>query len=308
MENSLFTSNRPTFEKLLSAATSIGVVVDQSHTLDMMAAGLSLFLSLQSAGKNVQIISKKEPTVEISNLVGINKVKSQFEGKAKTLTIALPYKEGEIEKVSYNIEGEKLNINLFAMPDASISFAESDVQYIRKGSAPDLIIAVGVPRLEFLQNIVQINEDTKIVTIGTKQFNNPYGDIMYVNSNFSSFSEIVCEMLKSVSLPMDVDVAQNLLDGISFATKNFSIPQTSVFAFDAAAVLMSQGARRKVERQPREVAFSPEPKEPKNVQPVPVQPKEEEKEEEVTITEKKEQKKIPHDWFVPKVYKGSKDQ
>ena len=58
----------------LDQANDLGIVIGSHQSLDTVASALALYLSLSQSGKKVQIISKKEPTVEVSNLVGINKV------------------------------------------------------------------------------------------------------------------------------------------------------------------------------------------------------------------------------------------
>jgi hypothetical protein len=336
MDNSLFSKNRARLEGLLAEATSIGVVVGPEHQdLDKMAASLSLYLSLVRSHKkaNVQIVSKKDPIVGISNLVGIDKVKKTFDGKATALTIAIPYKEGEIEKVSYKIEGNKLNINLFAMQDSGISFKEDEIQYIKKGAMPDLLFAVGVEsEAELKESIGEV--EVPVIAINKRNINASYAQLTYTDGSFSSNSEIVAEIIQDLGLTMDVDIAQNILDGIMYATRNFSAPQTSPFAFASTAFALEQGAKRKeVKRESEQV--SQRDRETKNsIQELPVLPVQK-KEEPTQVPEQPEQKevipekleeeeqprkeeaqtapredssrKVPRDWFVPKVYKGAKD-
>lgn len=327
MDNSLFSKNRARLEGLLAEATSIGVVVGPEHQdLDKMAASLSLYLSLARSHKkaNVQIVSKKDPIVGISNLVGIDKVKKTFDGKAKALTIAIPYKEGEIEKVSYKIEGNKLNINLFAMNDSGISFKEEEIQYLKKGAMPDLLFAVGVEsEAELKESIGEV--EVPVIAINRRNINASYAQLTYTDGSFSSNSEIVAEIIRDLGLTVDVDIAQNILDGIMYATRNFSAPQTSPFAFASTAFALEQGAKRKevkreVEQPQRDrensgrvlQELSHAPAEKQVVEPVkesePVEP------EQTIVTgkeeqsqEKEESQKVPQDWFVPKVYKGAKD-
>ncbi|OIP57943.1 MAG: hypothetical protein COX79_05760 [Candidatus Levybacteria bacterium CG_4_10_14_0_2_um_filter_36_16] len=241
--------------ELLSSQT-VGIVVGENATIDKMAAGLSLYLSLSAGGKNVQIISKSNPTVEVSNLVGIDRVGKNFEGNTKILTISVPYREGEIEKVSYNIEKDKLNVNLFA-EENGISFSERDVEFIGKGSTPSLVIALGIPSAEKLQEVS--GPEVKIVNIDTSLSNTQFGDIVLVDSSFSSFSEIVSEIIKSLGLPMDQDIAQNLLDGITYATNNFTSPSTSAYAFGAAGILLMNGAKRTINAPKINAASFPQP-------------------------------------------------
>lgn len=75
------------------------------------------------------------------------------------------------------------------------------------------------------------------------------GDVVVIDPVFSSISEIITQLLIDLGFLGDPDSFQNLLDGISYATRNFTSPQTSAFAFEAAGFLLQNGARRKSESQ-----------------------------------------------------------
>lgn len=252
--NSIIKTQAGLIRELLDSTQDIGIILGESQGVDSVAAGLSLYLVLTQDGKNVQIVSKKEPMVEVSNLVGVNKIAKSFEGNTKILTISVPYREGEIEKVSYNIEGTKLNVNLFA-EENGISFSERDVEYIKKGSSPSLIITVGVSTEAELDDLVDPS-GVKTIHIDRNPVNPLLGDVALIDPAFSSLSEIVATLIRELSLPFDVDAFQNLMDGITYATRNFTLPATSAFAFEAAGFLLQNGARRKEKSADRETERS----------------------------------------------------
>src|SRR3989344_9251810 len=230
MNDSIFARNRENLLALLGEAQDVGILLGKDHSVDKIAAGLALYLSLASDQRKVQIISKKDPLVEFSHLVGVNRIRKLLEGGVKILTVAVPYRDGEIEKVSYNIEGEKLNINLFAAGH-SISFDEREVQFLRKGSLPSLLLAAGIPSYEELVDMVNvIDKSVKLINIDNDSQNALYGDVALVDSAFSSVSEIVAKVIQDSNFPIDADIAQNLLDGITSATETFSAFTTSSFA------------------------------------------------------------------------------
>ncbi len=229
-------------EALLSENPSVGVVISSHQNFDVVAAGLSLQLIFQDSGKSSQVVSGKEPIVEYSSLVGVDQIRKDFSGVTKTLTVSFPYKDGEIEKVSYNIEGDRLNVNLFG-EESGISIQEKDIKYIRQGSAPNLLFTIGVRDLTEIQDYAQTG--AKIVNIDNDPVNTLFGDIVLVDSSFSSISEIITKIAQILNLQVEFDVAQNLLDGISFATQNYSSPKTSPIAFEAASTLLQRGAVRR---------------------------------------------------------------
>src|SRR5438874_459420 len=98
------------FKDSISKGQNIGIVVPADHSLDQMAAALSLHLLLKSVNKSTTIASPSDPLVEVSSLVGVNKVQKKLSGESGDLVVSFPYLEGEIEKVSYTIENDHLNI------------------------------------------------------------------------------------------------------------------------------------------------------------------------------------------------------
>ena len=334
MNASIILQEKEALTQAISQAQGIGIVISERQTIDSAAAGLALYLSLKETGKNVQIISKKGPLVELSNLFGVDKIESSFSGSTNLLTISVPYREGEIEKVSYNIEKDKLNVNLFA-EESGITFNEKDIEYIRKGSAPSLIITVGVLSLDEASGLFDSSQ-ANIINIDNSSENTLFGTIVLSDSSFSSLSEIAAQFIKELSLPNNPDISQNLLDGISYATRNFSLPTTSAFAFDAAGDLLMLGARRKGRDERTNnttVARTQEPRnfpteeqilnQLRNVQknsapqikneriqnfesssfnnnpPAEISGVIEDVEKEISTD-------VPDDWFLPKVFKGSK--
>lgn len=339
MDNKRIAQLIPQVKNLLQGADSIGIVVTEFQSLDKVGAGLALFLALQEAGKNVQIVSKKDPLVEISNLVGIDKLSKGFNGLTKKLVVSLPYYEGEVEKVSYNIEGNRLNINLFATKDKGISFTENEVNFIRSGSNPSVIVTIGIRKKEEMADLVDPESDVKIVRLDTVIPQQEFGEVTLADNEFSSISEIVTLLIREMGLPIDADIAQNLMDGVVFATNNFSAQNTSSAAFASAAYLLAHNAQRKSlgQSRPTESKKTARQESSRNTQPkvdidsqvseeklAPSEKEDQESDEsnnsfvesdsfsdtpvEANNNKQEKQEDVPSDWFVPKVFKSSKTQ
>ncbi len=233
---------------MLQNHNDVGIIVGNHQTIDTMASSLALYLSLSQSGKQVQIVSLKDPIVELSNLVGIDKVKKTFAGNTTKLVVSLPYKKGEVEKVLFTEAPSTINFHLTAAEGKSITpFDIKDVHLNWEGGAPGFIIAVGVGTIDEFSQIIDIN-NTKIVNIDNYPQNTRFGDVVLVDESFSSLSEVVGKIIKDLSLPLNIDSAQNLLDGVLFATRNFTKPNTSPFAFETASSAMYQGAQRRENR------------------------------------------------------------
>lgn len=236
--------------EILNQANDLGIVIGSHQNLDTYAASLALFASLKASGKKVQIVSKKSPTVEVSNLVGIDKVRDRFSaGNTSKLVISLPYIKGEVEKVLFTEfpnpqNPTNINFHLTAAEGKSITpFDLSDVKLIWEGGSPSVIITVGVSSVDELNGLVE--GSSKVINIDNFQGNSRFGDVVLVDDFFSSLSEVSAKVIKDLGLPTDLDSAQNILDGILFATKNFTKQNTSPLAFEAASEAMYSGAKRR---------------------------------------------------------------
>ena len=223
---------------------TIGILLGERMNLDTAGAALGLYLSLSEAGKNPQIISQKEPVVEIANLVGIDKIKKSFSGNSNKVVVSLPYNKGEIGKVSYKEENDRINFYLTSTNGMSITpYETNDIKLIWDGSKPSVIITIGVNGARQLADyLVESENSVKIINIDNS--NESFGDVSIASNNFSSVSEVAAKIIKELSLPINIDIAQNLLDGILFGTRNFTKPTTSPYAFEMSGVLMQLGAVR----------------------------------------------------------------
>jgi hypothetical protein len=231
---------------ILVKSNNIGIAVGASPSVDAMAGALSLFLLLKAANKQVSIASPTPPIVELSSLVGINRVQNSLGGDAGDLVVSFPYVEGEIEKVSYTLEEGFLNIIVKAS-EQGLSFDEKDVRYVRGSGAIDLLLVVGTPRLSELEDLVDSQKlrDVRIINIDNKEANQGFGDVVLVSSKFSSVSEQVADLALALGFRLEQDVAQNLLTGITTETKNFQTPNVTPLTFEMMALLMKSGAARR---------------------------------------------------------------
>jgi nanoRNase/pAp phosphatase (c-di-AMP/oligoRNAs hydrolase) len=241
MDNQLLQNLKSSIEK----SDQIAIAVGQNPSVDQMAGALSVYLTLQTAGKKVAIVSASEPIVEISNLVGIDRVKTTYSSDTGDLVVSFPYNEGEIEKVSYTMDDNFLNIVVKA-GENGLTFNEADVRYTRGATAPNILFVIGTQSMNDLNSIfsAELLDGVTTVNIDNHADNQGFGDIVLVSPRFSSLSEQVADLLLTLGYEFDVDVAQNLMSGITQATNNFQNPNTTYLAFEIAAILMKKGAVR----------------------------------------------------------------
>ena len=287
---------------LLDKNEKISIAVGKNPGIDEMAASLALYLSLSASGKSVSIACPTEPIVELSSLVGIDKVQTALNGDSADLVVSFPDR-GDIEKISYTREGGLINIIVKAGKEG-LSFDERDIVFKRNGSGPNVVFIIGTPRLSDLGKVFDPEnlKDTTLINIDNKSDNQGFGDIVLVSKDLSSVSENVASLISSLGLKVDIDTASNLLSGITSATDNFQNPRTSPLAFETAAILMKKGAKRTAQStkkafdaiEDRDPFFTTNL--PKKPRPSQTWPKQE---------EKKRDENPPDDWLAPKIYKGS---
>lgn len=310
---------------ILSKDAAFAVVVGNNYTIDEMGSALSLYLALSGAGKSVSVVSVKQPLVEVSNLVGIDKVKSSFDSQSGDLVVSFPYRNDEIGKVSYTLESGFLNI-IVKPKEQNLSFGEKDVIFKRTGDVPGVILTVGVKRLSDLGAIFEVEslKNTTIINIDKASNNEGYGEVVILGQNASSVSEQVANLLLTLGMQIDQDIAQNLMSGIISATGNFQSPKTSSLAFEMAGILLRNGARRESQRAPQSLnnvqpqRFNQPASQPRQrintINQIGVQnmnsviqprefPKEQKKDQVPPVSADKAD--APPDWLTPKIFKGS---
>lgn len=237
-----------TFDKIKEAVakySNIAIAVPKDPAVDEMGAALALYLSLEDLGKSLSIATPNIPLVEVSSLVAIDEVKTSLGEESGDLVVSFPYREGEIEKVSYTRDDSFLNIVVKA-GEKGLNFDQKDVKFTRGTNAPELLFIVGAARVSDLGKLFDpaVLKDTIVVNIDNKLDNQGFGDIVMSSTKFSSVSEIIANVIFSTGLKMDLDIAQNLMLGIATATNNFQDSRTSSLAFEMAGVLMRNGALR----------------------------------------------------------------
>jgi len=279
---------------LLSKNDKISIAIGKNPGIDEMAASLALYLSLTQSGKAVSIACPTQPLVELSSLVGIDKVQTTLSNDAADLTVSFPDR-GDIEKISYTREDGFINIIVKAGKQG-LSFDERDIEYKRNGVGPSVIFIVGTPRLSDLGSVFNAEnlKDTTVINIDNKSDNQGFGDIVLVSKDLSSVSESVASLISSLGLKVDIDTASNLLSGIIEATDNFQNPRTSPLAFETAAMLMKKGAKRAGQNTAFDAIENRDSFFTTNL------PKKSEDKR-----EKKRDDNPPDDWLAPKIYKGS---
>jgi nanoRNase/pAp phosphatase (c-di-AMP/oligoRNAs hydrolase) len=273
-------------KELLDKANDILVVTHEHPTFDSIGSTLALYLGLIGLGKKVSIVCPDAMTVELSSFIGVNKFVRQLTDK--NFIISLDYEDGSIEKVSYNIEGNKFNL-VIEPRTGQAGFSQDKVHYSTGGSAADLIIAVDTIHLGGLKKVYEENKELftgkTVVNIDRHPNNALYGQMNVIDPQASSTAEVVSQFLSGVGVRLTPDIATNVLNALYGATNAFQSAHVNAQVFELAAACVKAGGKRFWK--------------PSAVEEVPTEP--------VVETPKPAAKptEAPPDWLKPKIYKSS---
>ena len=239
-------ANLTKIKEQIEKAKHISIVTCKNPTVDSLGSSLSLYLGLLGIGKTVTVACPDPITVEFSNFVGANKLETKMGGK-RNFVVSLDYQEGSIEKVSYNIEGNKFN--LVIEPRMGFEdFSADKVHYTHAGGQADCIITVDTPNLENLGSLYEENKamfgEIPIINIDSHKDNSLYGAINFIDTNVSSLTELIAVVMSFLGVKLSEDIATNLLNAIEETTDHFQSDKVNARTFEVASVCMKAGGKR----------------------------------------------------------------
>ncbi|OGY16326.1 MAG: hypothetical protein A2785_00025 [Candidatus Chisholmbacteria bacterium RIFCSPHIGHO2_01_FULL_49_18] len=236
--------------KVLDTTKSVFVLLPQNPSLDATASALALFLSLKEAGKTVFVGCPTQMRVEYKNLVGVDRISDKIGNR--NLIISFDYQEDAIEKVSYNVEEGKFNL-VIEPKSGNLPLDSKGVNFAYEGMEAKLIFVIGAKKLEDLTKLYEKDRqaftETTIVNIDSRPGNTNFGQINITEPGAASISEVMFQLMKKLNLPINVDIAGNLLKGIETQTQYLQAPFAGPDTFEAVAQLLRAGAKRAPSQQ-----------------------------------------------------------
>jgi len=239
-------TNLAKIKEQIEKAKSILILTHKNPTVDSLGSSLSLYLGLLGLGKTVTVACPNPMTVEFSNFVGANKLVTKIAGK-RNFVISLDYQEGSIEKVSYNIEGNKFNL-VIEPRNGFEDFSADKVTYTHAGGQADLIITVDTLKLEDLGALYEENKDLfgakPIINIDYHKENALYGAVNLIDTNVSSMTELIAVVMSFSGVKLSQDIATNLFNAIEVTTDHFQSDSVNARTHEVASVCMKAGGKR----------------------------------------------------------------
>src|SRR3990167_10040629 len=147
---------------LVEKSKRVLLISRANPTLDGIYALLALKCYLKSLNKQIILVAGELP--EAKELFEKEEIVGSL--PARNLVISFDYVEGSIEKVSYNVEGNKFNL---VITPKTNSITPDQINYSYSGDSFDLIISVDIPQLSLIaksvNNIEHEFHDVPIINI-----------------------------------------------------------------------------------------------------------------------------------------------
>jgi len=279
------------FHSVIESANSILILLPTKPYFDQVAAGLSLFLSLNKQ-KEVNISCPSEMIVEFNSLIAVDKISTELGSKNLTIKFS-NFDANNIERVSYDIENGEFKLTVIPKP-GFISPKKENIEIYNSGILADTVILVGGGNISHFPIVTNKDfSNSKLIHIGTRDIE--YSGLISFVKPASSISEIVTAFIEDGNFYLDADIATNLIAGIQKASKDFKSSQVTADTFQKIANLMKSGGRR-INLGIEEIkANYPPGSIPEKIYKKDVLPE----------GKQIQEKKAPQDWLAPKIYKGN---
>lgn len=259
-------------KNLLPNAKNILITVPAGANIDKLAASLALFLILEQAGKQVSVACDDTTIVAQSHLFGIDHIQKsipQTEGGNLTLTLegvaSADNNVPALEKLDWYAQGGNLNLVFHVLPGQTFQPAKISPRY--QGGGFDTVFVIGAATLNSLGNVYNQNQQvfsgTHLVNISQDPGNAGFGQTNILDTQSSSLSEIMVNLISDLGFNLDKDVASNLLAGIFDATTNLTDQRTAAETYMVVANCLRAGGKKP------EVAMGSAQMQQINAQPAP---------------------------------------
>jgi nanoRNase/pAp phosphatase (c-di-AMP/oligoRNAs hydrolase) len=217
-------------KNLLSTAKTALIAVSQL-SIDSIGSALALAILLKKFNITVKVFCPQKTDVNYTKLSGLELLTDLY--NPNDLIVTLDYPLDQIEKVTYNQDGGKLNL-VVQTKDGSPKVAENQILISNQASIADINFILGDETLLGVHsNIVNKGNWINISPINVEK---SWAKANIIDQD-APFSEILTFLLPMIGLELNPDSAKNLLIALRVATQSFSI-NVSPETFEAGAVCL----------------------------------------------------------------------
>ncbi len=217
-------------KSLLDTAKSALIVVP-TMSVDSIGSALGLALALKKAGKTAQVLSLQKPDQNYSKLSGLELITDSYNPADLVITVSYPL--DQIDQVSYNDDGGKLNLVVKTKTGAT-KIDQNQISINNSSGSADICFMLG--------DEMPLGDKASMVNSGNWIYISPtntpksWAKASLIDPD-APFSEIFTFLLPMLGLTLDQDSGKDILIGLRVATQSFSV-NVSPESFEAGALCL----------------------------------------------------------------------
>ena len=217
-------------KNLLSTAKTALIAVPQLN-VDSIGSALALALLLKKSNITTKVFCPQKTDANYTKLSGLELLTDIY--NPNDLIVTLDYPLDQIEKVTYNQDGGKLNL-VVQTKDGSPKVAETQILISNQAVPADINFCFGDEAL--LGANSNMVDKGAWINISPSVVEKPWAKVNIIDQD-APFSEILTFLLPMLGLELNPDAAKNLLISLRVATQSFSI-NVSPETFEAGALCL----------------------------------------------------------------------
>jgi hypothetical protein len=211
-----FAQSLNSIQQLVSQHQKVAILLGDT-SFDAVAAGVSLGLSLEKSGKKVRFFAASELAGELREIIGTDKIMIGL--NQQDMVISLQYPLDDIDRVSSNQEGGRLNL-VVKVKEGAEPVKKSQVEIYPQEAVPDMGFVVG-DETRFPNIDKWLSKNSNWIWLTNRRGEKKPWAMDMVYDQGASFSELAARIIQGLGLPMDKDIGRNLYFGIKRATNSF---------------------------------------------------------------------------------------
>jgi len=208
------------------------LIVAPQLSVDSIGAALGLALALKRKNIDAKVFSPQKTDANYSKLDGLELL-TETANTSNDLIVTLDYPLDQIDQVSYNDDGGKLNLVVKTKPNAAK--VESDhISINNQSNSADVCFMFGEESSLGAAN--SITQKGNWIFISPVNINKAWAKATLVDPD-APYSEIFTFLLPMLGLDIAPDTGKDLLIGLRVATQSFSV-NVSPESFEAGAICL----------------------------------------------------------------------
>lgn len=224
----------------------IALILPDALNIEVVGSAVALAAGLRALGKTVSFFGPKSSS---PGALALWEGAGESGEPLREFIISFDLSRSPIRELKYERENNRLNI-ILAPTGARIR--REDVEFRYGALRYDLVIAIGVPRLEAANSALrpapELPHEKPVINIDRDPANTGYGEVNLLASEVArdtppTIPEMIDALLRALSIKLDdVRALTGLFAGLRAATYGFHPAHTRPEAFLLAGTLLERGA------------------------------------------------------------------